>query len=515
MNENLRITNLKRRFHKICRTCLIKQDNLQEIFRIVDLLKECTSIHIDMKDDLPKLICLECSDKLTNAFQFRKQCELSEKTLLQLMEFENEIPVKFEPNSELDKTENLETNEIDIKSEGSFNLNEEPSNICDENYTFKINDVLEKVKPLNIVCETIETTTGNKIIFDNSKKQNISLENWNCISYCDIDDQPLIQRLNNESRHLISDNDCNSSHQSKDAIVDLRQNKHKRKSSPRQKRKLKKVEDTNKNGLPCPKCKKSFDLDTDLEIHMFKHKKFDEFICPKCSKYFENEHNLKQHFNTHMINKPYKCTMCDKSFAGSGDRNRHLRIHTGEKPYICSSCGKRYPDSSGLSAHMKYHVGVKSFVCTICSKSFIFPSELRSHMRVHTGEKPYLCTECGESFSQSYSLTKHKRKHTGERPYACTECHRTFRLKEQLKFHTRTHTGYKPHICKVCEMGFARPESLVIHNRSHTGERPFCCNICEKSFVSSKNLSQHKRTHNKERKEKLLLPQYIRDTWEL
>ncbi|XP_044733477.1 zinc finger protein 501-like [Chrysoperla carnea] len=493
MNENLRLSNFPMNFQKVCRTCLTEKDELQAIFRIIDLLKECTSVQVDMEDNLPKLICIECNNKLNNAFQFRKQCQLSEKILYQLRDFK-ETPIKLEnngSNSQLHKTENLEINEIYIKLENSYNLNGGNLNACDENKILKIDDVFNIVntKISNAGVDFSETT-----IIDN--KSNLS----------DFDEQPLSARLINENRDSDHDDiDYNNSNQSSEESINLRKNKPNKKSSRRNKiiktkviKKIQtKINNDIRNEFVCNQCEESFELQIDLEIHVLKHQKFDHLVCPKCKRTFEKERNLKKHLNIHMVNKPYKCKFCDKTFAGAGDRNRHLRIHTGEKSYICSSCGKQFPDSSGLWRHMKHHIGEKKFVCTICSKSFFKPSELRIHMRVHTGEKPYLCTECGKSFSHPNGLKLHKLKHTGERPFPCTECEKTFLLNKHLKVHMRSHTGEKPYVCKICEMGFARSDYLVIHTRSHTGERPYPCKICDKTFKSSKDLYQHNRSHNK------------------
>lgn len=46
MDEYIRLSNIQANFQKICRTCLIEKHNLQAIFRLVDLLKECTSIQV-------------------------------------------------------------------------------------------------------------------------------------------------------------------------------------------------------------------------------------------------------------------------------------------------------------------------------------------------------------------------------------------------------------------------------------------------------------------------------------
>ncbi|XP_044734200.1 zinc finger protein 501-like [Chrysoperla carnea] len=437
-------------------------------------------------------------NKLNNAIEFRKQCEVSEKIIFKLREIQQK-----ETNSAPNLIENVKINESDIKPEGSYDhLHED---ISDTRNGSKISKTKEDAELSNVsdFCETVINENEN-VNLKTAKKIDVD-----CTL---LDEQPLSERLITANRNLDYKDDEILS-QCKDESIKLRAKKRKKSNEQNRYFDVKKFkieetiddkelevkvdDDTAVNiGLQCPQCGKSFELREDLEIHKLQHKKLDDLICPKCSKSFGNEQNLKRHLNIHMVNKPYKCDYCEKSFAGSGDRIRHLRTHTGERPYICQTCGKRFPDSSGLSQHMKYHHNIKSYVCSICSKGFVFPSELQMHIRVHTGEKPFLCTECGESFCQSYSLTKHKRKHTGERPHACTECDKTFRLKEQLKFHIRTHTGYKPHVCKICEIGFARPESLVIHFRTHTGERPYACNICEKAFRSNKCLNQHKRTHN-------------------
>ncbi|XP_044733480.1 zinc finger protein 583-like [Chrysoperla carnea] len=509
MDEYIRLSNIQANFQKICRTCLLEKDNLRGIFGIVDLLKECTSIQIDMTDDLPKLICVECINKLNTAFEFRKQCDVSQKILLQLREF-GVPPVKLEDDA----------NDIDIKSEDSYNINDDNFDTCDESNKLKTNSEFSymNVKPLSNVEGFTETTTSDdKNILDSAKK-NINLESTKTKTGknslpSDVKKKPSKKKLKTENSDLINDDDDwddipkikkTKGKGVKNAKSTKKPTKQKVKKKVEVKEEEKKDDDTPETGLPCPKCKRRFELEPDLELHMLKHQKFEYFICPKCSKSFRTEKSLKQHFDTHMINKPYKCTVCDQRFSMSGDRNRHIvRIHTGETPYVCASCGKRFADSSKLARHMKYHLNIRKFECTVCSKRFMSSSEHRIHMRKHTGEKPYLCTECGKGFSHADNYKIHKLKHTGERPFPCTECDKSFLSKTHLKSHMLSHTGEKPFVCEICNMGFGRKHNMIIHVRTHTGERPYSCDICDKTFISNKNIAAHKRTHHKEKEEKI------------
>lgn len=282
---------------------------------------------------------------------------MSQKILSQLREF-GVTPVKLESNGL--NSQQLETNEIDIKSEDSYNINEDNSDTCNENNKYKIDSVFSyvNIKPFNNEDNFIEKTE-NKNNLDASKKQNINLDSTNTnigknsLLSCDLDEQPINKRLKLEnSESTPDDNNCEVSNKGSDEIVKFRKNKGKKstkgskksKSNQKDKKKLEviKNDDTIQNGLPCPQCKKCFELDVDLEIHMLKHQKYNDNTCPKCSRTFENEKNLKQHFNTHMINKPYKCNVCDRSFAGSCDRNRHiLRIHTGNWMYFKQNVSKK------------------------------------------------------------------------------------------------------------------------------------------------------------------------------
>lgn len=226
-----------------------------------------------MGDGLPELICLECLNRLQNAFEFRKQCKISDKTLNELKD-----SVKFKDNKSLKK----ET-DIDLKSENSYS------------------------------------------------NADLVLNNFND----DSEDEPLINRIEQKISPNLNNNKINIYNLERDmnelkSNCEIVKNKTKKQLKMNKKAKLKrKGINAIQEGLPCPKCKRSYELESDLEIHMITHQVFKELNCPKCLKSFENINNLKRHLNIHLTNKPYKCKVCNKRFAAPGGRNRHLRVHTG------------------------------------------------------------------------------------------------------------------------------------------------------------------------------------------
>lgn len=234
-----------------------------------------------MGDGLPELICLECLNRLNNAFEFRKQCKISDKTLNEL-----KASVKLEDNK-LNNDNNIENKEvnIDCKSEKSYSNNDSDLNNFDED-------------------------SENELLVNRINQENKSLQNL----------------TNNKINPLKLQKDLDESNSNREVLKNGRRKRLKLIKKTISKRKIR---NNVQDGIPCPKCNHSFELESDLEIHMITHQVLHELKCPKCLKSFDNIKNLKRHLNIHMTNKPYKCNICNKCFAAPGARSRHLRVHTG------------------------------------------------------------------------------------------------------------------------------------------------------------------------------------------
>ncbi|KAI4898853.1 hypothetical protein NFI96_004522 [Prochilodus magdalenae] len=172
------------------------------------------------------------------------------------------------------------------------------------------------------------------------------------------------------------------------------------------------------------------------------------------------------HRQTETSERTHPCSECGKSFNSQSNLQLHLRIHTGEKPYRCTECGKSFNQQSNLKAHQRIHTGEKPYYCSECGTSFTLLSNFQTHQRIHTGEKPYQCSECGKSFNQKISLQTHQRIHTGEKPFRCSECGQSFNQQGNLQLHQRIHTGEKPYYCSECGKSFRHSSTLKRHKNA-------------------------------------------------
>ncbi|XP_059476248.1 zinc finger protein OZF-like [Neocloeon triangulifer] len=167
----------------------------------------------------------------------------------------------------------------------------------------------------------------------------------------------------------------------------------------------------------CDKCSKSFYKNQDLKIHKRRnHNDQPEIFsqaCPTCKKVFQDDYALRLHLKTHIPvdeRRKYKCSECPAAFTGTSGLKRHKLVHTGEMPFECKICGWKMRTKRGHEVHMINHSGVKSYMCEVCGKAFALDSTLKVHKRTHTGEKPYRpypCKDCGKRFSQVGSYKFH------------------------------------------------------------------------------------------------------------
>jgi len=234
--------------------------------------------------------------------------------------------------------------------------------------------------------------------------------------------------------------------------------------------------------LKCERCKKSFQSEARLNIHIKHCNSEDKLQCQFCQKTFANKRNLRDHINViHKIetNQPpsknnFECQHCGKVFSKKFNLTSHLLrhsnvtpflcdvpgcgkgfkrektllkhyqvIHEGRKErYLCGQCGQQFSSQTGFRTHIASHTGmeyVKRHVkCDICDKMFRCPSDLKTHLVVHSKEKPFLCSwpDCGQSFSQKASLKDHLNVH--EKKYECNSCKKSFGRERYLVMHMKT-----------------------------------------------------------------------------
>ncbi|XP_035904356.1 zinc finger protein 394-like [Anopheles stephensi] len=217
--------------------------------------------------------------------------------------------------------------------------------------------------------------------------------------------------------------------------------------------------------------------------------------CDKCPKVFVSEQSFQHHQYCHATGRSFFCTFCDKGFQTEILLKNHIRSHTRDPKFLCSICGKGFTTKSNLQKHVTFHTDSKSWPCRLCPCRFNTKACLNVHMRTHTKTKVYTCPTCGSQFNKHYSMVKHQIIHTGERPFVCDLCPMRFVSPYHVKRHMLTHTGEKPYKCTYCERGFAQSNVLVKHMKTHIGDHPYQCDRCDASFRLLKDLRNHYKEH--------------------
>ncbi|GLV40870.1 uncharacterized protein CBL_20460 [Carabus blaptoides fortunei] len=96
---------------KICRACLLEKFEMRTLFdeQTADMFAFCTSVSATINDELPMLLCTECSQLINQSYVFKQQCIRSNEILRQYI-------------SELKSQEKESTKEF-ITNDNSDNLN--------------------------------------------------------------------------------------------------------------------------------------------------------------------------------------------------------------------------------------------------------------------------------------------------------------------------------------------------------------------------------------------------------
>ncbi|XP_070693020.1 oocyte zinc finger protein XlCOF28-like isoform X2 [Pempheris klunzingeri] len=300
----------------------------------------------------------------------------------------------------------------------------------------------------------------------------------------------------------------------------------------------------------CKFCRKVFDTEFGLSVHLQWHKR-----CRACNKDFRFPRSLKCHQQfceklKKLLEKEAQSTdpperqSCDEEETTTPSKKRlinkkestpssskhsepSVKKHGATKRHSCVYCNKTFLSHCRLEDHVRVHTGEKPFSCSMCPKKFRINQSLKMHtIRIHKDQvnsigvngdlawtKPLEMTEDNQEdlisprkdTSQAITHKKVKKKYNPyvkPRPrwqtmgtkcktgYSCLLCQKILRNKYLLIEHFLTHTGGKSMKCDQCPVKFSSLRQLAIHKKnSHS--TIIQCKKCKRKFPSQTRYSAH------------------------
>lgn len=371
----------------------------------------CAPIKVIEGDKLPAQICHRCLYQVERSFDFKEQCETSDKFLREYVAQMEDGATKESIVDNISFKKSNSTHAKAEKTESEDSVKTHSSGI-DGSKKINITEVHKEVK-LNLLQSKLSALIHQTpVVLSEEDVDSGILE-----SLADCDDLQVVG-IDGENVTIGDKTDDDGSDRSESSEEDIQ--------------------------LRCKMCNETFpDVDS-LEVHEVAH----ESSGP-----------------------PFSCSLCEKMFNDRGALDTHWLVHSGENPLVCPVCEATCANEDSLDSHLESHKISLPYTCATCDRSYAKRSDLKSHSVIHSSLRPFKCSLCPKEFVRSTNFQKHLKGHTGPKPYSCNECPKVFKTKGDLHRHEIIHTGQKPFSCSVCNISFNRKDKLTRHERLHTSEK--------------------------------------------
>ncbi|KAI8423059.1 hypothetical protein MSG28_014145 [Choristoneura fumiferana] len=536
-----------------CRVCLESGD-MVSLFdwdenneQLGDKYTYCCGVEVSKNDSLPTLICLNCVDRLTFAFQFKQQCLTSNDTLKECLEEFTRSSAAVTASSS--KNGNLsyticstvtETETISIKQENGLLLQYELP--VEHDPQIQWTRTLTKAQNNVVVTKAPKPRArGRPRKYPNKQdvspyqrkkqkspqKEQESLTSLLASGSLDLKEEPADDEPFEHHEDFGGGDDpdfepeeeaeAEAEAESDSAIKKEVQTTRKR-GRPR---KVEKTETEDGEDMLLKETIMAFS--EPIPDHILNPKPRQKYTqkkryvyekthtCETCGASFTSNASLQAHIRRHLGIKPFVCSVCGYACVLNMELRRHMMRHTGQRPYKCRVCDRRFGDFGSRQKHerpvdnltgfeaivecciiMTQHASKGDFSESVVMKSGCDGNTLNLHSTSHSG------SVCGYSCVMKEALKRHMLRHTGERPYKCRICDRRFGDFGTRQKHERLHMGVRPYQCSLCGKAFTYSYVLANHMLTHTGEKKYSCEPCNKKFTKAHHLKYHNKVHHQE-----------------
>ncbi|XP_050072392.1 zinc finger protein 91-like [Anopheles maculipalpis] len=515
---------------KHCRICYkLDQDDLisvrlkQDGISIEEMILTITNISVSGDRRLPQNICLQCLDRLKEAFELRQLCIRTHERLSAELEADKDViipenePIKPEPDDvTIDEASVIiEKLEIDTLGEGVLNLTSEQSG---QHY-----EAIEEVVCCGCAMRfstRYELEKHAKVQHRNGKaKPDDAFHCSTC--YQSFPDQVML------NRHLEEISQMNTLTEEELEFTDEDEEEDEANESDQDREDWE--EQTNK------KLKQAAIIQS--------------AICRIPGKNLLIKSDESQGYLIVEL-QPYRCCCCAELFQTEQDRNEHLKERMGSNEgasdsgakYTCEYCGKRFAYWLVYLCHKRVRDQRQFYMCGLCETLLDSKKRMISHMLMSDEHADYFklsraniadqyeaialpgvrCCCCKQYFEDEAQRKEHMaRLHrcfmktaVSKLPNSCSLCNRKFRTKRHLELHLQYTRDVTQYYCKLCSFETYNPRRLELHLYSgiHRDKLPtttvqlkplqnsllnasrlrYCCfEHCHKPFPDGSALEQH------------------------
>ncbi|XP_050079589.1 uncharacterized protein LOC126567408 [Anopheles maculipalpis] len=517
MEEEYLTIDIKSTFCRVCATVCSEQHCIYETVyqnatlsmhmmmeKIVPSVFNAEQVKMDEFMCWPRNICLECKNKILDAYILYEQCMKSGDLLRECMSRKADSFIVEGVYDDEKKSYAIESLELVSKYDEEVAI--EPITVIDQEKPTR----KRAPRKLDFKQSRKNDSTPAKMLTRDEATLTPTEDNEQHSDY----EEAISTETSNTTKLVTRNSSAREKSKTSKRIAEAGKEKPLRVGKKRMVRKVQLQEheestdetqepQTKKNLYQCLLCKEEtpYTSPKHLTEHLKEKHPHEIHCCNLCPKVFMKKEAFEHHQYCHATGRSYFCLFCDKGFQTEQLLKNHIKTHTHGTGFLCSHCGQEFSNRSNLRQHLIRHTGDKPWQCSLCPSRFSMKSYLDRHQHTHTKAKFFSCDTCGSQFSRHYSLVKHQLIHTGnvwvlgDRHFTCEVCNMRFTSSHHVKRHMLTHTGEKPFKCTYCERSFTQSNDMVKHMKTHVGNNPYQCDRCDASFRLLTDLRNHYKEH--------------------
>lgn len=456
---------------------------------------KCLHFQILPDDNLPQSICVDCVEKVQNAFVYKKMCENSDEKLRTYVHTISNIEIK--PNIPIEENT---TNSVFVPEMVDFSDSYEHPDLFDENVDdgqfdgdiFDNSPIQSDTEP----NDQSESINADELVSASSKSQHKEGEDFRLVNrakqingryQCELCEKTLADRrtfLLHTRLHLGKNlkhcNICGKGFAKKNHL-----DRHQKVHAAKKSRKRKQTEVGSDADEPMAKTAKKDDnqrvkcktekhsecsengidnslLNTNEEIKL---EALEVFDGKQNNKNDDTSSNVNQSHSiaydddeqklvnsAKQVNGRLQCPICPRTLSQRKILKLHIRSHLGKNLLYCKICNRGFAKGSNLNRHMLLHCTVDNdeenqiikaatqsngcFSCPFCAKTLVDRQTFRLHIRLHISKGLVRCEICNRGFGDDDELQKHMTSHGSE--FSCMNCDQVFETFRERKTHMRS-----------------------------------------------------------------------------